>query len=168
MNIATPSNYKLGPGDAVFVDVWGASQERFECTVTPDGTILIDDYGPVTVDGLTVAQANQRLKSTLGSRYGGSNVRLTVGQTRTITIDVMGEVMVPGSYTLSAFATVFNALYMAGGTNEIGTLRNIRIYRNGKLISTCDIYDYILNGNMKGNVRPVSYTHLTLPTILLV
>ena len=156
MNIATPSNYKLGPGDAVFVDVWGASQERFECTVTPDGTILIDDYGPVTVDGLTVAQANQRLKSTLGSRYGGSNVRLTVGQTRTITIDVMGEVMVPGSYTLSAFATVFNALYMAGGTNEIGTLRNIRIYRNGKLISTCDIYDYILNGNMKGNVRLTS------------
>ena len=156
MNIATPSNYKLGPGDAVFVDVWGASQERFECTVTPDGTILIDNYGPVTVDGLTVAQANQRLKSTLGSRYGGSNVRLTVGQTRTITIDVMGEVMVPGSYTLSAFATVFNALYMAGGTNEIGTLRNIRIYRNGKLISTCDIYDYILNGNMKGNVRLTS------------
>ncbi len=156
MNIATPTNYKLGPGDAVFVDVWGASQERFECTVTPDGTILIDDYGPVTVDGLTVAQANQRLKSTLGSRYGGSNVRLTVGQTRTITIDVMGEVMVPGSYTLSAFATVFNALYMAGGTNEIGTLRNIRIYRNGKLISTCDIYDYILNGNMKGNVRLTS------------
>lgn len=156
MNIATPSNYRLGPGDAVFVDVWGASQERFECTVTPDGTILIDNYGPVTVDGLTVAQANQRLKSTLGSRYGGSNVRLTVGQTRTITIDVMGEVMVPGSYTLSAFATVFNALYMAGGTNEIGTLRNIRIYRNGKLISTCDIYDYILNGNMKGNVRLTS------------
>ena len=156
MNIATPSNYKLGPGDAVFVDVWGASQERFECTVTPDGTILIDNYGPVTVDGLTVAQANQRLKSTLGSRYGGSNVRLTVGQTRTITIDVMGEVMVPGSYTLSAFATVFNALYMAGGTNEIRTLRNIRIYRNGKLISTCDIYDYILNGNMKGNVRLTS------------
>ncbi|MGM9688255.1 MAG: SLBB domain-containing protein [Alloprevotella sp.] len=156
MNIATPSNYRLGPGDAVFVDVWGASQERFECTVTPDGTILIDNYGPVTVDGLTVAQANQRLKSTLGSRYSGSNVRLTVGQTRTITIDVMGEVMVPGSYTLSAFATVFNALYMAGGTNEIGTLRNIRIYRNGKLISTCDIYDYILNGNMKGNVRLTS------------
>ena len=121
MNIATPNDYRLGPGDAVFIDVWGASQERFESTVTPDGTVVIDNYGPVSVDGLTVSQANQRLKATLGQRYGGSNVRLTVGQTRTITVDVMGEVVVPGTYTLSAFATVFNALYMAGGTNEIGT-----------------------------------------------
>lgn len=156
MNIATPDDYRLGPGDAVFVDVWGASQERFESTVSPEGTINIETYGPINVDGLTVAQANQRLRGTLGQRYSGSNVRLTVGQTKTITVDVMGEVVVPGSYTLSAFSTVFNALYMAGGINEIGTLRSIKIYRKGKLISTCDIYDYILNGNMKGNVRLAS------------
>ncbi|MGM9694420.1 MAG: SLBB domain-containing protein [Alloprevotella sp.] len=156
MNIATPQDYRLGPGDAVFVDIWGASQQRIESTVSPDGTIDITNYGPVAVDGLTVAQANARLRSTVGARYGGSQIKLTVGQTRTITVDVMGEVKVPGTYTLSAFATVFNALYMAGGTNEIGTLRNIRIYRRGKLVSTCDIYDYILNGNMKGNVRLAS------------
>lgn len=156
MNIATPQDYRLGAGDAVYVDVWGASQQRYESTVSPDGTINIDNYGPVNVDGLTVAQANQRLRSTLGKRYGGSNVRLTVGQTKTISINVMGEVKVPGTYTLSAFATVFNALYMAGGTNEIGTLRNIKIYRKGRLVSTCDIYDYILNGDMKGNVRLAS------------
>ena len=156
MNIATPANYRLGPGDAVYIDVWGASQERFECTVSPEGVINIDNYGPVNVDGLTVAQANDRLRATLGRRYSGSNVQLTVGQTKTITVDVMGEVKVPGSYTLSAFSTVFNALYMAGGTNEIGTLRSIKIYRNGRQISTCDIYDYILNGNMKGNVRLAS------------
>ena len=156
MNIATPQDYRLGPGDAVYVDVWGASQQRYECTVTPDGTINLDNFGPVNVDGLTVSQANQRLRSTLGKRYGGSNVRLTVGQTKTISINVMGEVKVPGTYTLSAFATVFNALYMAGGTNEIGTLRNIKIYRKGRLVSTCDIYDYILNGDMKGNVRLAS------------
>lgn len=153
MNIATPQDYRLGPGDEVYVDVWGASQERFESTVSPDGTINIESYGPVNVDGLTVAQANQRLRATIGRRYSGSTVRLTVGQTKTITVDVMGEVKVPGSYTLSAFSTVFNALYMAGGTNEIGTLRNIKIYRKGREISTCDIYDYILNGNMRGNVR---------------
>lgn len=153
MNIATPADYRLGPGDEVFVDVYGAAQERFECTVTPEGVIVIDTYGPVRVDGLTVAQANQRLKATLGQRYSSSRIELTVGQTRTITVDVMGEVKVPGTYTLSAFSTVFNALYMAGGTNDIGTLRNIKIYRHGKHISTCDIYDYILNGNMKGNVR---------------
>ncbi len=153
MNIATPQDYRLGPGDEVYVDVWGASQERFESTVSPDGTINIESFGPVDVDGLTVAQANQRLRATLGKRYSGSRVQLTVGQTKTITIDVMGEVKVPGSYTLSAFSTVFNALYMAGGTNEIGTLRSIKVFRKGKEISTCDIYDYILNGNMKGNVR---------------
>lgn len=156
MNIATPQDYRLGAGDAVYVDVWGASQQRYESTVSPDGTINIDNYGPVNVDGLTVAQANQRLRSTLGRRFSGSNIRLTVGQTKTITVDVMGEVKVPGTYTLSAFSTVFNALYMAGGTNEIGTLRNIKVYRKGRQISTCDIYDYILNGNMKGNVRLTS------------
>ena len=156
MNIATPQDYRLGPGDAVYVDVWGASQERFEDTVSPDGTINIEKVGPINVDGLTVAQANQKLKSTLGKRYGGSKVQLTLGQTRTITVDVMGEVKMPGTFTLSAFSTVFNALYMAGGVNEIGTLRNIKIYRKGRLVSTCDIYDYILNGKMSGNVRLTS------------
>lgn len=153
MNIATPDDYRLGPGDEVYIDVWGASQQRFECTVSPEGVINIENFGPVQVSGLTVAQTNARLRSTLGARYAGSDVRLTVGQTRTITVDVMGEVKTPGTYTLSAFSTVFHALYMAGGTNDIGTLRNIKVFRNGRQITTCDIYDYILNGNMKGNVR---------------
>lgn len=156
MNIATPVDYRLGPGDAVFVDVWGASQKNFQATVSPDGYIDLEGFGPVNVAGLTVAQANARLRSTLGARYQSSKVRLSVGQTKTITVNVMGEVNNPGTFTLSAFATVFNALYMAGGTNEIGTLRNIKIYRSGRLISTCDIYDYILNGRMTGNVRLTS------------
>lgn len=156
MNIATPQDYRLGAGDMVFVDVWGASQERFESEVSPDGTIYIESFGPISVDGMTVSQANRHVKSLLGGRYAGSSIRLTVGQTKTITVDVMGEVEAPGSYTLSAFSTVFQALYMAGGTNEIGTLRNIKIFRHGKEISTCDVYDYILNGNMKGNVRLAS------------
>lgn len=156
MNIATPQDYRLGPGDEVYIDIWGASQERFESTVSPEGTINIESYGPVQVDGLTVAQANQRLRNSLGGRYSGSRIKLTVGQTKTITVDVMGEVKVPGTYTLSAFSTVFNALYMAGGINEIGTLRNIKIFRKGRQISTCDVYDYILNGNMKGNIRLIA------------
>src|SRR5574344_1460895 len=156
MNIATPQNYRLGPGDAVYIDIYGASQKTIESTVSPDGTVTIDGFGPVSVSGLTVAQANSRLRSQIGAKYQSSNIRLTVGQTRTIIVNIKGKVKTPGTYTLSAFASVFNALYMAGGTNEIGTLRNIRIYRKGKLISTCDIYDYILNGNMKGNVRLTS------------
>lgn len=153
MNIATPQNYRLGPGDAVFVDIYGASQKSIQATVTPDGTIVLEGFGPVDVSGLTVAQANARLKATLGSRYSSSKVRLTVGQTKTIMVNVMGEVKAPGTYTLSAFASVFHALYMAGGTNEIGTLRNIKVYRNNKLVTTVDIYDYILNGKLTGNVR---------------
>lgn len=156
MNIATPADYRLGPGDAVFVDVWGASQRSYEATVSPEGTINLEGFGPVSIGGMTVAQANRHLRSTLGSRYAGSQVKLSVGQTKTITVNVMGEVNNPGTYTLSAFSTVFNALYMAGGTNEIGTLRNIKIYRNGREISNVDIYDYILNGVMSGNVRLAS------------
>ena len=153
MNIATPQNYKLGPGDAVFIDIYGASQKTIEGTVSPDGEITIDGFGPVHVSGLTVAQANSKLRSTLGARYSSSKIKLTVGQTKTIMVNVMGEVKVPGTYTLSAFATVFHALYMAGGTSEIGTLRNIKVYRNNKLVTVVDIYDYILNGKLTGNIR---------------
>lgn len=153
MNIATPKNYVLGPGDAVYIDVYGASQKSFECTVSPDGYINVEGFGPIQVSGLTSAQANSRVRSQLGQRYSSSQIKLTVGQTRTISISVMGEVNVPGTYTLSAFATVFHALYMAGGINSLGTMRNIKVFRSGRLISTVDIYDYILNGKMTGNVR---------------
>lgn len=153
MNIATPQNYRLGPGDAVYVDIYGASQKSIQATVSPDGDINIEGFGPIQVSGLTIAQANQRLRSQLGARYSSSKVRLTLGQSRTITINVMGEVKAPGTYTVSAFASVFHALYMAGGTNNLGTLRNIKVYRNNKLISEADVYDYILNGKMRGNVR---------------
>lgn len=153
MNIATPQNYILGPGDAVYIDIYGASQKTIESTVSPDGEVTIEGFGPVQVSGLTVAQANARLRSTLGARYSSSKIKLTVGQTRSIMINVMGEVKNPGTYTLPAFATVFHALYMAGGTNDIGTMRNIKIYRNNRLVSVVDIYDYILNGKLTGNVR---------------
>ena len=153
MNIATPQNYRLGPGDAVLIDVYGASQKSVSATVSPDGDVNIEGFGPVQVSGLTIAEANSRLKSQLGARYSSSKVRLTLGQTRTITVNVMGEVKAPGTYTLSAFASVFHALYMAGGTNNLGTLRNIKVYRNNKLVTQVDVYDYILNGKLTGNVR---------------
>lgn len=156
MNIATPSDYRLGPGDAVHIDVWGSSTKNYESTISPDGYINLEEIGPIGVSGLTVAQANSRIKSILSSRFSGSEVRLSVGQTKTITVNVMGEVEMPGTYTLSAFSTVFHALYMAGGTNDIGTLRNIKVYRAGRCISTVDIYDYILNGQLSGNVRLAS------------
>ena len=153
MNLATPQNYVLGPGDEVNVDIWGASQESITESVSPDGTITIEGIGVIKLGGLSVSQAKAKLKRVLGPRYQGSNIELTLGQTRTITISVMGEVKVPGTYTMSAFATVYNALYMAGGPNEIGTLRNVKVYRKGKLLSNVDVYDFLLNGKLSGDVR---------------
>ena len=142
MNLATPQNYVLGPGDEVNVDIWGASQESVTESVSPDGTITIEGIGVIKLGGLSVSQAKAKLKQVIGPRYQGSHIDLTLGQTRTITISVMGEVKVPGTYTMSAFATVYNALYMAGGPNEIGTLRNVKVYRKGKLLSNVDVYDF--------------------------
>lgn len=153
MNIATPQNYRLGPGDAVYIDIYGASQKTIEATVSPDGYVTIDGFGPIQVNGLTVSQANARIKSQLGQRYSSSQIRLSVGQTRSIMVNVMGEVKKPGTYTLSAFASVFHALHMAGGISDLGTLRNIKIYRNNQLISVVDVYDYMLNGRLTGNVK---------------
>ena len=153
MNLATPQNYRLGPGDAVNVDIWGASQESVTETISPDGTITIDGVGVIQLGGLSVSQAKAKLRRVLGSRYQDSKIELTLGQTRTITVSVMGEVKVPGTYTMSAFATVYNALYMAGGPNEIGTLRNVKVFRNGRLLSNVDVYDFLLNGKLTGDVR---------------
>lgn len=156
MNIPAPDDYQLGAGDLVFIDVSGASQMSFNGEVSPEGVLFVEGYGPITVGGLTLAQANVQAKKVLGRYFAGSKITLTVGQTKNITVNVMGEVNMPGTYTLSAFASVFHALYMAGGANEIGTLRNIKVYRNNRLVSTVDIYDYILNGKLSGNIRLAS------------
>lgn len=153
MNIATPSNYYLGAGDAVIIDVWGASQETFESVISPDGTVTIEGVGPIKLAGMTVAQAQTVLSSRLGKFYSGSKVSLSVGETRSIIVQVMGEVKVPGTYTLSSLSTSFNALYAAGGISDIGTLRDIKVYRSGRQIASIDVYDYILNGNSRGDVR---------------
>ena len=153
MNIATPENYRLGPGDAVYIDIYGASQKTIEGTVSPDGSVVIEGFGPVYVAGMTVSQANATIRKKLGSRYQSSDLRLTVGETRSIMVNVVGDVKTPGTYTLSAFASVFHALYMAGGVTDLGTLRNVKVYRNGQLLSVIDVYEYLLNGRLSGNVR---------------
>ena len=155
LNIATPQNYRLGPGDEVIVDVWGASQNSIQETISPDGAIQVDGVGPVYLSGMTVKEANEYLKSELETIYSDpdTQLKLTVGQIRGIQVNVMGEVENPGTYTLSSFATVFHALYQAGGMNEIGTLRSVKVYRNNQLLATLDIYDYILNGKMAEDVR---------------
>ena len=152
LNIATPAGYILGPGDEVLIDIYGTSQSSQKYAISPEGTIIIEKIGPVTVAGLTVEQAQAKVNQQMGQHYQGSSIKLTVGQTRTLIVNVLGEVVNPGTYTLSAFSTVFNALYLAGGITEIGTLRNIKVSRNGRIVSKIDVYDYILNGKLTGNI----------------
>ena len=153
MNMATPTNYRLGAGDEVIIDVWGASQETFQGTVSPDGAIVIQGVGPIQIGGLSVGEATNRVRSRLGQYYQDSNISLSLGGTRSIQVQVMGEVNMPGTYTLSSLSSSFNALYAAGGISDIGTLRDIKVYRQGRQIATIDVYDYILNGNIHGDVR---------------
>ena len=161
VNIATPLNYRLGPGDEVIIDIWGASQNTIRQQISPDGTINIQKIGPVNLNGLTIAEANDYLKKTLNKIYNGlnntndptSDIRLTLGNIRTIQINVMGEVVQPGTYSLSSFATVFHALYRAGGVSDIGSLRNVQLVRNGKNIATIDVYQFIMKGNIQDDIR---------------
>lgn len=152
MNIATPSSYVLGPGDEVIIDIYGASQNSTKYKVSPDGAIVVPRIGPINVAGMTVDQAQSKVRGNMGSHYRNSTIKVTVGQTRSIMVNVMGEVKTPGTYTLSAFSTVLNALYMAGGISDIGTMRNIKVSRNGRVVTTVDVYDYIINGKLTGNI----------------
>lgn len=153
MNLATPQNYVLGPGDMLVIDVYGASQDALKLTVSPDGDVTIPGFGPIHVSGITVAAAQAKIQRKLGDYYENSSIKTSLGQTRTIMVNVMGEVRTPGTYTLSAFATVFHALYRAGGINRLGTLRDIKVFRQGRLITVVDVYEFILNGRLAGNVR---------------
>lgn len=152
-NMATPANYRLGAGDVVIIDVWGASQETFQKTISPDGVVTIEGVGPIKLAGLSVSEATSRLRSQLGRYYSDCQVSLSLGENRSIVVQVMGEVVMPGTYTLSSLSSAFNALYAAGGINDVGTLRDIRVYRGGRVLAHIDVYDYLVNGNSRGDVR---------------
>lgn len=152
-NLATPANYTIGPADMVTINIWGASQQTIEAEVSADGYIVIEGVGPIKLAGLTVERAKSALRNKLSQHYSDCSIDLSLSETRSIQVQVMGEVKVPGTYTLSSLSTAFNALYMAGGISKIGTLRDIKVYRGGKNISTIDVYDYILNGNSRGDIR---------------
>lgn len=153
-NIATPANYRFGPGDEVIIDIWGNSQNTIRQTISPDGTLILEGgIGPVYLSGKTFSEANNILKRVLSTQYSDSEITISLGQNRSIQINVMGEVLVPGTYKLSSFASVFHALYSAGGITPIGSLRDIQVVRNGKVIATVDIYDYLMHGRTDVDIR---------------
>lgn len=156
-NIGTPQNYRLGPGDEVIIDIWGANEEHLRQVISPEGSIMIEQLGPVYLNGMTINDANKHIKNSFSKKYAGVNdsetdIQLTLGEVRSIIINVMGEVETPGTFLVSPFSSVFNALYLAGGINDIGSLRNVQVLRNGKKVAGVDIYDYIMNGKASGNI----------------
>lgn len=159
-NQATPENYRLGPGDEVIIDIWGENERSLREEISPEGNIMVEQVGPVYLNGLTIKEANAKLRGVFGQIYAGvsgdspaSEVRVTLGRLRTIQVNVMGEVEMPGTYRLSSFATVFHALYQAGGVTGIGTLRNIRVLRSGREVASVDIYKYLFHGDSKDDIR---------------
>lgn len=157
-NIATPQNYRLGPGDEVIIDIWGTSEDHLRQTISPEGSIMISQIGPVYLNGMTINDANKHIKNSFSKKYAGmedaeTDIQVTLGQVRTIQVDILGEVATPGTFRMSPFASVFHALYRAGGINDIGSLRNIQVLRNGKKVAGVDIYEYLFDGKTNGNIR---------------
>lgn len=158
LNIATPLNYRLAAGDEVFIDIWGDSEEYYQLIVSPEGTVVIPELGPVRIGSLSIEEAKEKLRTALSTIYAGIedgsvNVDLSLGKLRSIRVNVVGEALMPGTYTLPSLSTLFNVLYSAGGVNNVGSLRDIKLYREGELISTLDVYDFIVNGNNSSNIR---------------
>ena len=160
LNIATPDNYVLGPGDEVIIDIWGDSKQTLRQSIAPDGTIIDPQIGPITLNGLTIQEANSRLKNAYSRIYSTMNgeepttfMKMSLGEIRSIRVNVMGEVVVPGTYTLPSLASLFHALYCAGGVNNIGSLRAVKVSRGGKPLAEVDIYDYLLKGKSGLDIR---------------
>lgn len=160
VNLATPADYRLGPGDEVIIDIWGENENSIREEISPEGNIMVEQVGPVYLNGLTIREANDKLRGVFGRIYGGvvgenpsSEVRVTLGQLRSIQVNILGEVTTPGTYRLSSFATIFHALYRAGGVTPIGSLRDIRVMRNGQEVARVDMYDLLINGRQTDDIR---------------
>ena len=170
MNLPTPVNYILGPGDEVIIDIWGTNQATIRSTISQDGTISIPDLGLVSLNGMSIQQAESYMKRKLGQIYSvdgdnaKSEIKLSLGNIRTIQVNMMGEVANPGTYYLSSLSNLYHALHRAGGVSELGTLRGIQLIRKGKVIATVDIYDFILNGKMSDDLILEEGDIINVPT----
>ena len=169
LNIPTPSDYKLGPGDEVIIDIWGSNEATIRQVISPDGFISIPDVGLVSLNGMTVKEADSYLRKKMGRSYpvdgenADSDIKLTLGNIRTIHVNVVGEVVNPGTYFVSSLSTVYNALYLAGGVSEVGSLREISLVRNNRKVASVDLYDFIINGKTAGDVVLKDGDVITVP-----
>lgn len=168
-NAATPEDYVLGPGDQIIVDVWGMNEASLSQTISPEGRIIVSQVGPIYLSGLTIKQAREKIRKAFRNVYSGvegkaSDISVTLGRIRTIQVHITGEVKAQGTYRLSSFSTVFNALYSAGGITEIGSMRNVKVIRGGEEIAVVDLYEYLFNGRSSQNVTLKEGDFIHVPT----
>lgn len=156
LNIATPASYELGPGDELGISIWGAAENDYTSKISREGYLKIERIGPVYLSGLTIDQAKSKLKNKLSKIYSGLNSNynkvffdVTLLNNRSIIVNITGNVVAPGTYTLSSLTSPLNALYAAGGPNENGSYREIKIIRGGKEVQSIDLYDYFVKGSLK-------------------
>jgi len=158
LNIPTPLDYVIGPGDKLYIDIYGQSENYYQAEISPEGNVILENVGPVNLSGLTLLEAEKRLVSRLKKVYQGINqkktfIDISVGIPRAIRVNIVGEVNLPGTYNFSAFNTVYNAIYVAGGITEKATLRDIKLFRNNKLVNTVDVYKFLTKGDGSSNIR---------------
>lgn len=171
VNIPTPTNYVLGIGDELLVSIWGASQQSYQLMVETNGAVNIPDIGPVYVSGIEFSKAKEMIKNRLVSIYQGMGdqtpntfAEVSISNLRSIKINVVGEVMVPGTYTVPSTASAFNALFLSGGPNENGSFRSIQVIRDNKVLKTIDVYDFLINANTQGNIQLREQDIVYIPT----
>jgi len=163
VNIAVPKNYQIGPGDEIMIDLWGASEITYTAIVSKTGSIKINGVGFIYINGFTLEAATKKIISRLKRKHAGIgasknsyeriNTNVTVSKIRTVQVNIIGEVKVPGTYSINSLSTVLNALYVAGGPTKLGTFRDIKLIRNNKTIASLDIYEYLLNGTQNANLK---------------
>lgn len=171
LRLATPVDYQIGPDDEILIDIFGYSEASYQLMVSPDGTINVPLVGVIPVSGATMEQASSRIRQRLAKIYtginnGSTNVSITLGNIRSIRVIVTGEVRMPGTFSLPSVATVFNALYACGGPSDNGSFRSIRVIRGGKEIANLDVYDFLLYGTLKNNIRLQDQDVIRVPTYL--
>ncbi len=157
LNVPVPEDYVLGPGDEVIIDVWGNSEFFERQVISPEGDVVLRDVGLITLSGLKLKDATKRIKNIYGRYYsdlssGATSLKVSLGKLRTIHVNILGEVSAPGTYTISSLSSVFHALYVAGGVSPIGSLRNIQVFRGGKLFKSVDVYQYLMKGENSGDI----------------
>lgn len=164
-DVPVPSDYKIGPGDVLKVQLYGKENQEYSLTIGRDGSVQFPELGPIQLSGMSFSEARESLQQRIKQQMIGIESNVSMGELRSIRIFVAGDAYKPGSYTVSSLSSITQALFVAGGVNEIGSLRNIQVKRNGQLIGRFDLYDLLLRGDASGDINLRSGDVVFIPAV---